>query len=163
MLFKENITGNIACYKTKFKYKKGLKFLHFTFKAFDSSLTSYSNKYNDPLYKADVCELFIKYGKENHYYEIEVAPNGTIFLSDIENINGKFRGTLIEKCFIKTSSRIKNNTYLVSISIPKKYIKTKNIEFNAFRIETDGEKPEKHLFALNPTLCNSFHRMEFIK
>ena len=36
-------------------------------------------------------------------------------------------------------------------------------KLNAFRIETDGERLEKHLFALNPTLCNSFHKSEFIK
>ena len=163
MLLKENITGAEACYKTEFKYRKCCKYLCFTFKAHHSALDSYSDKYNDELYRGNVCELFIKYGKENHYYEIEVAPNGATFLADIENINGNFKGTLIDDCFVKTNAKVKKNAYMVRILIPKSFIKTKKIEFNAFRIETDGERPEKHLFALNPTLCNSFHKSEFIK
>lgn len=163
MILKENTTGKKACYKTKFKFRKCCKYLCFTYIAHHSSLNSYSDKYNDELYKADVCELFIRYGKENHYYEIEVAPNGATFLADIENINGDFHGALIDKCFIKTSAKIKKDTYIVRILIPKEYIKTNKIEFNAFRIETDGEKPEKHLFALHPTLCGSFHKPEFLK
>lgn len=163
MLLKENITGEKACYKTEFSYRKCYKYLRFTFKAHHSALNSYSDKYNDELYKADVCELFIRYGKENHYYEIEVAPNGATFLADIENINGNFHGNLIDDCFIKTTSKIKKDSYTVKILIPKSYIKTRKIEFNAFRIETDGERPEKHLFALHPTLCGSFHKPEYIK
>ena len=31
------------------------------------------------------------------------------------------------------------------------------IYFNAYRIETDGGEPEKHLFALNPTMQPKFH------
>ncbi len=163
MILKENITGAEACYKTEFKYRKCCKYLCFTFKAHHSALNSYSNKYNDELYRGDVCELFIKYGKENHYYEIEVAPNGVTFLADIENIDGNFHGNLINDCFVKTNAKIKKNTYIVRILIPKSYIKTDKVEFNAFRIETDGERPEKHLFALHPTLSCSFHKPNSIK
>ena len=156
-LLKENTTGKEACYKTIFKFKKGLKYLRFSFKAFNSTFNSYSNKYNDPIFNGDVCEIFIRYGKENHHYEIEVAPNNTIFLADITNINDKFSRQLIEKCFLKTSTKILKNKYFVKIKIPKSKIKTSKIQFNACRIETDGEKPEKHLFALHPTMCDSFH------
>ena len=31
------------------------------------------------------------------------------------------------------------------------------IYFNAYRIETDGGEPEKHLCALNPTMQGRFH------
>lgn len=163
MLLRENITGEKACYKTEFKFRKGLKNLVFKYKAYNSSFNSYSNKYNDELYRGDVCELFIKYGKENHYYEIEVAPNGATFLADIENINGIFKGELINECFVKTSAVIKDDYYEVTISVPKSFIKTKKIEFNAFRIDTDGVKSDAHLFALHPTLCGSFHKSEFIR
>lgn len=159
----ENTTGKKACYKTDVRVYKTIKNIVFKFRANTSKFNSYSNKYNDKLYLGDVCEIFIKYGKENHYYEIEVAPNGATFLSDITNINNKFSGELIDPCFIKTSSKCKKDCYKVKIVIPKKFIKTKKIEFNAFRIDTDGTTPEKHLFALHPTLCRTFHRIEFIK
>ena len=69
MLLKENKTGSKACYKTQFKYRKSLNYLHFSYKAHNSSLDSYSDKYNDELYHGNVCELFIRYGKENHYHQ----------------------------------------------------------------------------------------------
>ncbi len=163
MLLKENKTGKEACYKTKFRFKKSRNYLRFSFVAHNSALDSYSDKYNDELYKADVCELFIKYGKKDHYYEIEVAPNGATFLADIENKNGRFHGTLIKNCFVKTKAKAKKDYYKVKMLIPTSYIKTNKIEFNAFRIETDGEKPEKHLFALHPTMCGSFHKIECLK
>lgn len=163
MKFYENITGKKACYKTTFHYVKGFRFLHFYYHAHQTTFNSYSDTYNANLYQGDVCELFIRYGKKNHYYEIEVAPNGAVFLADIENINDVFKGTLIEKCFIKTKVKRYKNSYKVTIKIPKEYIKTKKLQFNAFRIDTDGEKPDKHLFALHPTMCGSFHKEKFIK
>ncbi len=159
----ENLTGKKACYKTKFSFSEKDDYFCFAFKAYNSTFNSYSNQYNDDLYKGDVCELFIKYGKENHYYEIEVAPNGATFLADIENINGNFNGTRLKDCFVKTSAKIKKNCYLITILIPKSFIETKKVEFNAFRIETDGLESEKHLFALHPTLSNTFHKIEFLK
>lgn len=163
MQLRENFTGQKAVYKTTLHKYVTPKSIIFVFNARHSTFNSYSNKNNDDLYKADVCEVFIRYGKENHYYEVEVAPNGATFLADITNINGDFKGELINDIFMKTSAKTYKNSYKVTIKIPREYIKTKKIEFNAFRIETDGEKPEKHLFALNPTLCGSFHKPEFIK
>lgn len=163
MELRENITGGKACYKTNFKFRKGLKYYKFFFRAYNSTFYSYTDKYNGELFYGDVCEVFIKYGKENHYYEVEVAPNGTIFLSDIENINGNFKGQLIENCFVKAKSKICKDCYKVTILIPKCYIKTDKLEFNAFRMDTDGEIPEKHLFALHPTMCTTFHRIESLK
>lgn len=159
----ENKTGKKACYLTRFKMRENANFITFKFKAYHSKFNSFSDKYNDEIYHGDVCEIFIRYGKENHYYEIEVAPNGTIFLADITNINDKFSGELINDCFINATSKIFKNKYVVKIRIPKEKILTKKIEYNAYRIETDGDTPEKHLFALHPTLCDSFHRIEFIK
>jgi len=158
----DNITGKEACYKTNFHFHNGKKTLNFKFICYSSKLFSYSNKYNDELYHGDVCEVFINYGKDNHYYEIEVAPNGTIFLADIENNGTNFKGTLIEQCFIKAFSVIKRNKYIVTINVPRDYIKTDKVAFNAFRIDTDGGIENAHLFAFHPTMCNTFHKKEKI-
>lgn len=163
MLLKENFTGNSPKYKTIFRFHKGLKFYTFYFKAFDSQLFSYSDKYNDDLYNGDVCEVFIKYGFDNHYYEIEVAPNGAVFLADIENIDGKFSGTRLTENFIKSTAKCGQNSYIIKIKIPRSVIKTKKVEFNAFRIETEGGIVNKNLFALHPTKCGTFHVLSCIK
>lgn len=164
MKLKDNRTGKKACYKTIFNHKENKDFYIFKFKAYTSKFFSYSDKYNGDLYKGDVCEIFITYGTKNHYYEIEVAPNGSIFLSDILNINDNFKNIMLDECFIKATAQIKRNHYKVTISIPKSYIKGSVIEYNAYRIETDGGEMDKHLFALKPTLCNTFHkRKSFVK
>lgn len=162
MYLLDNLTGKEALYKTKFTFKETRKSLFFSFVCYHSKFFSYSEKYNSELYRGDVCEVFINYGKNNHYYEIEVAPNGAIFLSDIENDGKSFKGTLIEKCFVKAKAKIKKKKYIVKIEIPREIIPTKNIKFNAFRIDTDGGKENAHLFALHPTLCKTFHKKEFL-
>lgn len=162
MLLKENITGQKACYKTKLTYRKGCKNLFFKFVATSPQLYSFSDKYNSELYRGDVCEIFIKYGKENHYYEIEVAPNGAIFLADIENDGTGFKGELLSDCFISATSKINKKGYVVKIKIPRSYIKTDKIKFNAFRIDTEGGNENRHLFALHPTLCATFHVKKYI-
>lgn len=158
----DNFTSKKACYKTKFKFHKNKKYISFKFVAYDSKFFSFSDKYNSELYRGDVCEIFINYGETNHYYEIEVAPNGAVFLADIINDGHSFKGTLIEKCFIKTSVITHKKNYVVKIKIPREYIKTDHIEFNAFRIDTDGGKENEHLFALHPTMCETFHKKDYI-
>lgn len=162
IVLQENITAQTAKHKTIFHFHKGLKYHCFYFKAQDSRLFSYSDKYNDDLYNGDVCEIFIKYGKKNHYYEIEVAPNGAVFLADIENINGKFNGLRLSNNFTKTTVKCGQNDYIVKIKIPRSLIKTKKVEFNAFRIETEGGT-KQNLYALYPTMCNTFHVIDCLK
>lgn len=160
---RENLTGAKAKYKTRFSFHKSKEFLYFKFVCYNSKLFSYSDKYNDEIYHGDVCEVFIRNNTPNHYIELEVAPNGTQFLKDIENIDGKFGGILIEKSYFFSKVKCKKDKYIVKIKFPRSELHTEKIEFNAFRIETDGGIECKHLFALHPTLCNSFHKLEFIK
>ena len=63
---------------------------------------------------------------------------------------------------MKAKAKIKKKKYIVKIEIPREIIPTKNIKFNAFRIDTDGGKENAHLFALHPTLCKTFHKKEFL-
>ena len=158
-LLKENTSNGFIKHKTEFKVKEDRDNYYFDFVAFDSSLFSAGNNYNDDIFDGCVCEVFIFYGKENHYYEIEVAPNGTIFLADIENINSSTKINYINSCFIKAKAVINENNYLVNITFPKEKIYTKSPLFNAFRIEMENQ--EQYLYALNPTLCNSFHQPEY--
>ncbi|MBO5926185.1 MAG: hypothetical protein J6Q38_01320 [Clostridia bacterium] len=64
-----------------------------------------------------------------------------------------------EECFVKSNVTRTENGYVAEISFPKEKIITGNapIYFNAYRLETDGGTMDKHLFALNPTLCGRFH------
>ena len=158
---KENTTGGKAVYKTLFNVSKEDDILIFEFYASHCSFNSFSDKFNDPIYNGDVVEVFIDLKEENHYLEIEVAPNGTMFVADIKNINGEFNGTLLNGDGI-TSQIMKNNSDLiVKITLnSKNYDISEDAKFNAFRIDTDNKKANRHLFALSPTLCGSFHKHE---
>ena len=56
--------------------------LIFEFFCKNSKFYSAADKYNEPIYEGDVCEAFICTGTDiTKYYEIEVAPNNTVFLN----------------------------------------------------------------------------------
>ena len=62
-------------------------------------------------------------------------------------------------CFFRSTARKTNSGYEVNIAIDKAKsgMRVDEIYFNAYRLETDGGEMEKHLFALNPTMCGKFH------
>jgi len=164
---KENITGQEAIYKTLFSVNKQENKLIFEFYSSHCSFNSYSTINNDKIYQGDVVEIFITGKTPNHYYEIEVAPNGTIFLEDIlnpgENPSG-FGFLNPNKIHAKTLKI--NNDLATSIILDLNEFPdvSEDSMFNAFRIDTDNEKSDKHLFALSPTMCGSFHRPKaFVK
>ena len=158
---KENITGQKAIYKTLLNIEKQDNVLVFEFYASHCSFYSASNKFNDPIYNGDVVEVFIKTKENNHYLEVELAPNGTLFIGDIFN-DGKSRVlTMLENKGIIAETKKNNRDLMAKLIIPyKKYNIPEDIEFNAFRIDTDDGKVNAHLFALNPTLCKTFHKPE---
>lgn len=158
---KDNITGKRAIYKTLLNIEKQDDYLVFEFYASHCSFFSYSHKFNDPIYNGDVVEVFIKTKEENHYLEIELAPNGTLFIGDIFNDGKRRELTMLENKGIIAETKKNNCDLMAKLIIPyKNYNISEDIVFNAFRIETDGGKSNAHLFALNPTMCDTFHILE---
>lgn len=163
---KENVTGEKTPFTTVLHYSRVGNELHFKFVCENSKLYSAYNGYNEPIYKGDVCEVFLcTSGNIKEYYEIEVAPNGAVFFAKIVNDNG-MQTTFLEN-LIKTSVEITDIGYDVEIVIPCDVVgvrKDEPIMFNAFRIETEGGHENRNLLALSPTLVPRFHVPEkFIK
>lgn len=159
MLLKENTKGGKSKYPTTIEVKFNEDEISFCFDAKNSSLESFSNKYNDNLWKSNVVEVFIDVGKKNKYWEIEVAPNGTIFLAEVTRINEKNTLDMINDCFVKANVTLTNDSYRTLITIPLdkiSYTKEKGIRFNAYRIEM--EKDKQYLMSLFPTMCDTFHK-----
>ena len=155
----DNRTGKYIEPETLVSYKKVNNTLVFGFFAKDSSLSSYSNKNNDEIWRGDVVEVFLDFG-DDFYYEFEVAPNGTTFIAKI--VNGK--PVFIKNDFFKSEATIEGNNYKVKMVIDlSKFHKVSSIKFNAFRIETKGIKQDYILQALSPTESDTFHvRDKFI-
>ena len=156
---RENVTGEQTPFTTVLQYSRVGNELHFKFTCENSKLFSAYAGYNEPIYRGDVCEVFIcTSGDIRDYYEIEVAPNGSVFFAKIFNDNG-LNTTFLEQSF-KASVEITKIGYDVEIIIPCDAIGVKAgvpIMFNAFRIETEGGVPNKNLLALSPTLVPRFH------
>ena len=139
------------------------KELIFEFDCKNSQCFSAGNKYNDPIFDGDVCEAFIcTDGNRNHYYEIEIAPNGTQFLKKVVNLGSPddYELEAVEESFLDVKTEICGNDYKVRFSMPLDkigYDPKIGILYNIYRIETEGGETDKHLLAMNPTLKSRFH------
>ena len=166
---KNNRTGEeIPEFATNVEITMTEKELIFDFDCKNSQFFSASNEYNGPLFDGDVCEAFICTEDDiNHYYEIEVAPNGCVFLNKVKN-NGGGGQTVdlypIEDNFVKVDVKLLRNDYKLKFSVPLSkigYDEKVGIRCNVLRIETEGGITDKNLLAVSPTLVSDFHYPQF--
>lgn len=162
---KDNRTGGEAVYKTTVEVVLDEKYVTFLFDCRNSKMNSAYEGYNTNLYEGDVCEAFIcTDGSRRIYYEIEVAPNNSVFFKRVENYGEGRRKSYPMQNTVASFVEIDGDDYKVQFSVPLKdigYNKEKGIFFNAYRVDTDGVESDRHLFAANPTLSNTFHKPEF--
>ena len=165
-ILKENCTGKeIPEFHTSVEITKTDTDLIFEFNAKNTQFYSHDEGYNTEVFCGDACEAFIcTDGSRVNYFELEVAPNGSVFCAKIYNPDGNFQVSLIEKNPVTSYVEHKGNDLFVRFSIPLDYIGYKEevgLLLNAFRIETEGGIRDKNLLSLSPTLTNTFHRPEF--
>ncbi len=160
---KENYKAGEAIYKTSVDITEKDGTIKFFFEAENSKCYCPYNKYNEELFEGDVCEVFIGSDPLREiYYEIVLAPNNTLFLARVtDRGNRDYDIDHIDKkdCFVEYHAGKTEKGYFAEFKFKLQDIRTGDGEiiFNAFRIDTDGEYPEKHLFALNPSLRDTFH------
>jgi len=166
---KDNRTGkDLPEFATSVEITMTDELLIFDFDCKNSQFFSASNEYNGPLFDGDVCEAFIcTSADQNIYYEIEVAPNGQVFLNKVKN-NGGGGQTIdlfpIEENFVKTKVEFNGKDYKLQFSVPLDkigYDEKVGIKCNVLRIETEGGITDKNLLAVSPTLISDFHYPEF--
>ncbi|MBO5879588.1 MAG: hypothetical protein J6Q68_03455 [Clostridia bacterium] len=164
--FKNCINGESAVYKTTLEIIDNGSSVTFIFDAENSMGFCCSPGYNNIHSLGDVFEILIGTDPERKvYYEIELSPIGDLMIAKMTNHgfdeNGKpiLDLDFVDEPFIDSSVVKTENGYLARLTFDKKNIYTGEgeIYFNAYRIETDGGEPEKHLFALVPTMRGRFH------
>ena len=166
-VLKENITGeDIPNFHTALDVTLTDTHIVFEFDCKNSQFYSAYDTYNAPIWEGDVCEAFIcTNGEKDLYFEIEVAPNNTVFLKQMKYLGvGEIEEYDIENNFVDSKVELFENNYKLRFSVPLDkigYDKDNGILFNAFRIETEGGIQEKNLLALNPTMCDTFHNNEY--
>lgn len=167
-LLKNNRDGSPAVYETNVSIRETEKSIIFTFDAKHSRFYCPNNRYNGIHSCGDAVEILIGTDHDRRdYYEIEVNPEGEIMLAKMtylgEDENGRVKLDIgfIDKadCFVGAVVKKTIDGYLAEITIDKLELDLSvgEVYFNAYRLETDGGEMEKHLFALNPTMCGKFH------
>lgn len=135
--------------------------LKLLFYAYDGDIISYGKAYNEPLWKGDTVEMFVSLGRDDRYLELEVNPDGITYAAAVENEgDGKFGLEFLDEApFEATVERVADG-YVSRWNVPVENLKKlgfdpENAKFNLYMQDyrADGLK----LYALNPTLKDSFH------
>ena len=121
---------------------------------------------NEDIWQGDAVEVFLSPdGNPEHYFELEVSPFGVRFWGEVTFSGGEKRLKKLPPPFEAEVVRTEAG-YAVQIKLPLSAMQgydRRAVMLNAFRVDKhlDGDQD---LYALNPTLCESFHKpQKFIK
>lgn len=162
---KENVTGQESSL-CKFRYACDSENLYFQFVVEDEDIISPYSQDNEDLFNADAVEVFIAgKGDLQEYYELEVSPYGVRFFGKIVNLDGQTPQLERITPNFEAKASVTDKGYTVAITLPHSSIggfDQRTMKMNAFHLDKkrDGRLL---LFALNPTLCGSFHRPKFFQ
>lgn len=157
--------GDKAVYTTTVDITLEGTYATFVFNAENTTYNCPHNFYNGIHSEADACEILIGTDpKRQVYYEMEISAKGDLMLAKMIN-SGDDNGepildiNFVEKPFIKSAIEKTEKGYIATVSFDLSDINTGDGEvyFNAYRLETDGEFRDKHLFSLIPTMRPKFH------
>lgn len=162
---RENVTGaeNGECC---FRFRFGGQEAEFFFGVRDEDVISPFQEDNEDLWQGDAVEVFLSPdGNPEHYFELEVSPFGVRFWGEVTFAGGEKRLKKVPPPFEAEVVRTEAG-YAVQIKLPLSAMQgydRRAVMLNAFRVDKhlDGDQD---LYALNPTLCESFHKpQKFIK
>lgn len=167
-LLKNNRNGAAAVYETTVDVSQDERYIYFDFVAKHSDYYCPYGNYNDIHSCGDAVEVLIGTDPARKtYYELEVNPDNAVMLAKmtVTELDGNGAAKLHidfvdeKECFFSSTARKTSSGYAVNIAVDKAKsgMRIDEIHFNAYRLETDGGEMEKHLFALNPTMCGKFH------
>ena len=158
--------GKAAPRKTELEIELSGGVVTFTYTAHESELFCCDPGYNNIHSLGDVCEILIGTDPERKsYYEIEINPIGDLMIANMHYCGTDDVGSpildinFVKEPFIDAKTKKTADGYVARLSFALKDINSGEGEvyFNAYRIETDGGEPEKHLLALIPAMQGKFH------
>ena len=170
-ILKNTADGSAAEYKTSVTVTEQAGKVTFSFVCENSKyFCPYEGQYNKLHCDGDVCEVFIGSDPERReYYEMELSPKNDLMLAKIRYNGDDEQGIpildidYVDESFVKTEAEMTDNGYACKMTFDLKDIMTGDgdIFFNCYRIETEGGTPDRHLFALSPTMRRRFHTPKY--
>ena len=160
----ENREGKISENKVKITLENNHLIFHY--EIVDKCIYNPLTKDNDDLYDYDVVEVFISFKeRKDEYFEYELSPFGVRFKGLIINKTLKDPTlTRVEPDFEYEVNKTETGyNAIISIDVSKiNNFDINKIYFNCFTIDVDGQSDYQNLYALNPTLSNTFHLSSFL-
>ena len=161
---RENVTGaeNSEC---AFTFERGADAFRFYFEVRDEDIISPYAADNEDIYDGDAVEVFISPdGDLVHYFEIEVSPYARRFWAKITNLTGASLD-VVDRIVPPYAVKVEQteNGYRAQITVPYAVLERFDAEkylFNAYRLDKKADGRQL-LYALNPTLCDKFHRPQY--
>jgi len=172
----DTVTGAPGAVKTTFKVCHDWDNLYVAFQCQDHDVWSPFTKRDQPLWEADVVEVFICPNKDRtHYYEFEVSPRNVVWDGYITNPKGKQEGIAPDSSWncagLRTAVRVRGTLnkrsdrdagWTAEMAIPVRCIVGRRAapgeywRVNFYRIETKSKK-NIELLAWSPTRQPYFH------
>ncbi len=156
---RENVTGaenGECCFRCRF----GGREAEFFFDVKDADIISPFQEDNEDIWQGDAVEVFLSPdGNPEHYFELEVSPFGVRFWGEVTFSGGEKRLKKLPPPFRADAARTQEG-YVVQIKLPLAAMRGYDraaVMLNAFRLDKKADGRQK-LYALNPTLCESFHK-----
>ena len=159
----ENVSGARSG-ECRFRFEIARSAICFYFDAEDEDLVSPFTQDNEDLWRADAVEVFLSPNGDLHNYkEIEVSPFGVRFYGDIYNSDGKTAALTKKTPAYQAWAEQTDGGYSVKIVIGYDSLEgfdRAKMKLNAYRLDKK-QSGEQLLYALNPTMCGSFHRPQY--
>lgn len=158
---KDNVSGKEPYQSTALRLFEEGDDLVAEFIVSDTHIQSFGEKYNDPLWKGDVVEVFLSTTEENRYFEAELNPNGIGYAYMVHNQDGLGEIALTPLDTPPfTATAIRTETGWKGVyRFSKKALKALGIPskttVNFYR--QDYQKETLYLSALSPTGKANFH------
>lgn len=157
---RENVHGaeNHSC---SFRFEVEKEGLTFYFTVNDKDIISPFKEDNEDIWQADAVEVFLSAdGNLTRYKEMEISPYGIRFFADVTNEDGKTPQIHKIAPAFDAYAEWTSAGYCVRVFVSFASLGGSNIKkmkFNAFWLDKKADGRQL-LYALSPTLCESFHR-----
>lgn len=162
--FQANTPGDLLSQGTRLRLGYDTFALHLLFVAQDTHPWATLTERDAPLYKEEVCEVFLDTeGDGLSYYEIEVNPNNAVLDGCMRRVRNGFRKDFRWRCAgLQTAARTFEGGWAAELSIPFESVANQTPEpgtrwrANFTRIDRPAGLP-RELSAWSPTGRAQFH------
>ncbi len=157
------LTGGEPYQKTQVTASIDETHLRLTFSGRNVCPKAMHSTYNAPLYEGDIYELLMTLDAPNRYLEVEIDPNGTLYVVIITNRDGEgdIEIEYLDTHRIEAMTDIRGELWTADLTLDMQWLRSLGYQepvfWNLLR-QDFGEDGVLHLSCVSPTYAPSFHK-----